>query len=44
MSHFQGISPDGMWLLAEKRGFEEIRRGFYTPVAQDILMEASDWP
>ena len=33
-----------MWLLAEKRGFEEIRRGFYTPVAQDILMEASDWP
>lgn len=30
-----------MWLLAEKQDFEEIRRGFYAPVAQDILVEVS---
>ena len=28
-----------MWLLAEKRNFGAVRRGFYTPVAQDILAE-----
>ena len=28
-----------MWLLAEKRDFGAVRRGFYTPVAQDILAE-----
>ena len=28
-----------MWLLGEKQGFDAIRRGFYAPVAQDILVE-----
>ena len=28
-----------MWLLGGRRDFETIRRGFYTPVAQDILVE-----
>ena len=31
-----------MWLLGETREFDQIRRGFYTPVAQDILMEDPD--
>ncbi len=29
-----------MWLLAEGGGFPAIRRGFYTPVCQDILEDA----
>ena len=31
-----------MWLLAEKKNFDALRRAFYTPVAQDILMGETD--
>ena len=31
-----------MWLLAQSHSFEEIQKGFYTPVAQDILINEAE--